>query len=52
MTLYKTLKVKLSNSQFNRLKSRIKDGTEITWNLSSNMVGNSNNEYIFGISYF
>ena len=30
MTQYKALNVKLSNSQLNKLKSRIKNGTEIT----------------------
>ena len=30
MTRYNTLKVKLSNSQLNNLKSGIKNGTEIT----------------------
>ena len=35
--------VKLSNSQLNKLKSGIKFGTEINLNLSSNLIGNSNN---------
>ena len=30
MTPYNTLNVKLSNSQLNKLKSGIKDGTEVT----------------------
>ena len=30
MTQYKTLNVKLSNSQHNKLKSGIKRGTEVT----------------------
>ena len=30
MTQYNTLNVKLSNSQFNKLKSVIKNGTQIT----------------------
>ena len=30
MTQYSTLNVKLSNSQLNKLKSDIKNGTEIT----------------------
>ena len=30
MTQYNTLNVKLSNSQLNELKSRIKEGTEVT----------------------
>ena len=35
MTRYNTLKVKLSNLHFNKLKSAMKNGTEVTWNLSS-----------------
>ena len=35
MTQYNTLNVKLSNSQLNNLKSTIKNGTEVTLNLSS-----------------
>ena len=31
MTQYKTLNVKLSNSQLNKLKSRIKNNTEVTF---------------------
>ena len=31
MTQYNTLNVKLSNSQLNKLKSGIKNGTEITF---------------------
>ena len=34
MTQYKTLNVKMSNSQLNKLKSGIKNGTEVTLNLS------------------
>ena len=33
MPQYNTLNVKLSNSQLNKLKSEIKDGTEVTENL-------------------
>ena len=42
MTQYNTLNVKLFNSQLNKLKSGIKNGTEVTWKISSNMVGDSN----------
>ena len=38
MTQYNTLNVKLSNSQLNKLKSAIKSETEITLNLSSNLI--------------
>ena len=44
MTQYNTLNVKLSNSQLNKLKSGIKNGVELTLNLWSNVVGNSNDE--------
>ena len=47
MTQYNSLNVKLSNSQLNKLKSTIKNGTDVVLRLSSNMVGNSNNETNF-----
>ena len=47
MTQCNTLNVKLSNSQLNKLKSRIKNGTKITLKLSSNVVGDSNDENHF-----
>ena len=47
MTRYNTLNVKLSNSQLNKLKSGIKNGTQVTLNLSSNVVGDSNDEPSF-----
>ena len=47
MTQYNTLNVKLSNSQLNKLKSRIKNGTEVTLNLLSNVIANSNDQYKF-----
>ena len=47
MTQYNTLNVKLSNSQLNELKSGIKNGTDITLKLSSNVVGDSNDEISF-----
>ena len=37
----------MSNSQLNKLKSGIKDGTKVTLNLSSNVVNNSNDELNF-----
>ena len=42
MTQYKTLNVKFSNSQLNKLKLGIKNGTAVTLALSSNDVGDSN----------
>ena len=47
MTQYNMLNVKLSNSQLNKLKSGIKNGTEATLNLSSNLIENSNDETNF-----
>ena len=41
------LNVKLSISQLNKLKLWIKSGTEVTLNLSSNMVSDSSNETNF-----
>ena len=37
----------MSNSQLNKLKSVIKNGTEVTLNLSSNLIGSSNDETNF-----
>ena len=42
MTHYNSLNVKLSNSQLNKLKSSIKNETDVVLRISSNMVGNSN----------
>ena len=47
MTQYNPLNVKLSNSQLNKLKSGIKNGTEVTLRSSSNIVGGSNDENKF-----
>ena len=47
MTQYNTLNVKLSNSQLNKLKSAIKNGTEVTLNFSSNILGDFNDEKNF-----
>ena len=44
MTQNNTLNVKLSNSQLNNIKSGIKNGTELTLNLASNLIGDSNGE--------
>ena len=38
MTQYKSLNVKLSNSQLNKFKSAIKNETEVVLRLSSNMI--------------
>ena len=47
MTQYNTLNVKLSNSQLDKLTPGIENGTEVTLKLSSNVVGDSNDENIF-----
>ena len=47
MTQYHTLNVKLSNSHLNKLKLGIKNGTEVTLKISSNVVSNSNGENDF-----
>ena len=52
MTQYKTLNVKLSNSQINKLKSGLKNGTKVTLKISSNVVGDSNEKIIFGINCY
>ena len=44
MTQYNTLNVKSSNSQLNNSKSGIKNGTEVTLKLLSNIVGDSTDE--------
>ena len=41
MTQYNSLNVKLSNSQLNKLKSAIKNKTEVVLRLSSNMIGDN-----------
>ena len=50
MTQYNALNVKLPITLF-KLKSVINNGTEITLKISSNVVGDSNDEKIFRISY-
>ena len=45
MTQYNTLNVNLSNSQLNKLKSGLKNGTEVTLKILSNVVGGSNDDY-------
>ena len=47
MTQYNSLNVKLSNSQLNKLKSSIKNETDVVLRISSNMVSNSNNNTNF-----
>ena len=47
MTQYYSLNVKLSNSQLNKLKSSIKNETDIALRISSNMFSNSNDNTNF-----
>ena len=44
MTEYNTLIVKLSNWKLNKLRLGMKNVTEVAITLSSNVVGNSNDE--------
>ena len=46
MIQYNTLNVKLSNSQLTKLKSEIKNGMKVTLKISSNIVGDSDDENI------
>ena len=47
MTQYNTLNVKLSNSQIHKLISEIKNDTEVTLKIWSNVIGDSNEENNF-----
>ena len=47
MTQYNRLNVKLSNSQLNKLKSTIKNKTNVILRLSSNVIRNSDDETNF-----
>ena len=47
MTQYNNLNVKLSNSYLHKLKSAIKNWTQVTLNLLSNVVGDPNDENDF-----
>ena len=47
MTQYNSLNVKLSNSQLNKLKSAIKNEIDAILRLSSNIIGNSDDETNF-----
>ena len=45
MTQYNSLNVKLSNSQVNKLKSAIKNESEVVLRLLPNMVGNNKTNF-------
>ena len=49
MTQYNTLNVKLSNSQLSKLKSAIKNETDVVLRLSSNIIGNSGDNTNFSL---
>ena len=51
MTQYNSLNVKLSYSQLNKLKSLIKNETDVVLRISPNMVGNSMIILIFLMNY-
>ena len=44
MIQYSSLNVKLLNSKLNKLKSAVKNKTDVILRLLSNMIGNSDNE--------
>ena len=50
MTEFNSLNVKLYNSQLNKLKSALKNETEVALRLSSNMIGD--NKANFPHSYY
>ena len=45
MTQYNSLNVRLSNSQLNKLKSAIKNESEVVLKLSSSMIGNNETNF-------
>ena len=45
MTQYSSLNVKLSNSQLSKIKSAIRNETELVLRLSSNMVGDDQSNF-------
>ena len=47
MAQYNGLNVRLSNSQLNKLKSAMKNKTEVVSRLSSNMIDNSDDQTTF-----
>ena len=47
MTQCNTLNIKMSNSKLYKLKSGINNGIEVTLKLSSNVIGNSNEDINF-----
>ena len=52
MTQYNSLNLKLSNSQISQLKSAIQNEADVALRLSSNMIGNSDDETNFSYKLF
>ena len=52
MAQYNTLNVKLSNLQLNKIKSGTKNGNEITVEILSNVIGDSNDGNNFSHNLF
>ena len=52
MTQFNTLNVKLSNSQVNKFKSGVKNGTQVTLRFSLNMVDDSSDETNLTLNLF
>ena len=52
MPQYNNVNKKLSNSQFKKLKSGIKNGPEVTLNLSSNVIDDFHDDTIFHLNYY
>ena len=46
MTQYNSLNVQLSNSQFNKLKSTVKNESEVVLRLSLNMIGDNETNFL------
>ena len=46
MTHYNKMSVKLSNLQLNKLKSVVKNTTEVTLRMSSNLTGDDENDFL------
>ena len=49
MTQYNSLNVKLSNSQFNKLKLAIKNETEVVLRLLSYMIGDNESNFFHNL---
>ena len=52
MTQYNSLYVKCSYAQLKKLKSGIKNGTQVTLKLSLNVVGDSNDDTNLVINFY